>query len=804
MSGAGKIEPSKSTLKAEESAMVEVTENLLKLAQISLFADDPVQSRHLNKNEKKKMIRLASLVDRIASKSEELSPEMEFYEYEMQHVESKAVLSFLDDPENTLSDTTKRDFREGVKLHMKALEKAQASTISRMYERQLARMLAAGEEQGRGIKRFHLASNESGAKSSKRSIGDYPMALLVPEETVSRVNKKRKFVKNGKEVGRIKGFDSREAGEGEGVTEAAREAGEDVIEATLKKLRPGNIERVDVKSEMEIDKIIKNTRISAGVKLRAIARDTMLEKMRHQDTKQPKEQTLALIGAKKESIQRIRREIDEEGVKGERVGTTPPTPPAQDTSPLASAPPKPTQDTSPLASAPPKPTQDTSPLASAPPKPTASASPPPPPPPPPPTPTPAPASAPPPPAVPVGKPPAVRQAPVLTRRASKTPAAPAPPPPPPPPPAPAGGQEAAPQGEPDAMEVEGQDQPPHGGGGGGDEPEDGGGGGDQGPPPPPGEVAVGVEGEGGETGGDGADGRDDLLSPDEAKTLLRDEFQWKVEDTRYLTKASRGKIGYGQGSEANVQPIQPFGTTLKESPDESRGESVFKQKDSRFEPFRGQHEIVAGEKDSKKDAGGAGEEILATAMTPFAKIGGQVIWIPFYAKAVKMYFTAQDFEELVSNVTEQRGNLKLKAPNPSVIQNMQKTVDQVRTSLRAFEVFPLKVRHENLTTRYAEWLELRQIMKAVSKYQKTTTGMYNQAGLFSGSLREAVSKAIDDAVGMVGKKQKKTLGRGLEGVGATQRGEGAHNSPAEFQAFNPFQVKESPIKKTRSTLPRFF
>jgi len=357
--------------------------------------------------------------------------------------------------------------------------------------------------------------------------------------------------------------------------------------------------------------------------------------------------------------------------------------------------------------------------------------------------------------------------------------------------------------EPDAMEVEDPEgQPVHVGGGGGDEPEDGGD--DQGPPPPPGEVALGVEGEGGETGGDGADGRDDLLSPDEAKTLLRDEFQWKVEDTRYLTKASRGKIGYGQGSEANVQPIQPFGTTLKESPDESRGESVFKQKDSRFEPFRGQHEIVAGEKDSKKDAGGAGEEILATAMTPFAKIGAQVIWIPFYAKAVKMYFTAQDFEELVSNVTEQRGKLKLKAPNPSVIQNMQKTVDQVRTSLRAFEVFPLKVRHENLTTRYAEWLELRQIMKAVSKYQKTTTGMYNQAGLFSGSLREAVSKAIDDAVGMVGKKQKKTLGRGLEGAGATQRGEGAHNSPAEFQAFNPFQVKESPIKKTRSTLPRFF
>lgn len=310
---------------------------------------------------------------------------------------------------------------------------------------------------------------------------------------------------------------------------------------------------------------------------------------------------------------------------------------------------------------------------------------------------------------------------------------------------------------------------------------------------------------GGETGGDGADGRDDLLSPDEAKTLVRDEFQWRVDDTRYLSRSSRGKLGYGQGGETNVQPIQPFGTTLHASPDEDKGDSVFKQSDDRFEPFRGQHEIVkqtptrggAGE-------GEAGEEIMATAMTPFAKIGGQIIWIPFYEKAVKMYFTSADFEELVANVTEQRGKLKLKAPSAAILRNMQKTVDEVRASLRPFDVLPLKVRHENLTTRYAEWLELRQIMKAVAKYQKSTTGMYNQAGLFSGNLREAVSKAIDEAVGMVGKKQKRALGRGLEGAGPTQEAAAGSGSPAEFQAFNPFQVHEPPLKKTRSTLPRFF
>lgn len=739
MSGAGKIEPQLN------NAIIDYQEDLVGLVQKALYMDDPETNRHLDATGKQEMARLSAKVNAIASRNEDMSPEMEFYELEMQDVESKAILKFLQEGKE-LSNETRADFKEGVRLYRKIIKNAQASAIGRMYER-------ARPEQ-KGIKRMADRPLESPPKLMK--IGDFSLILS----------------------GNKRGRDEIE------MVQPGRKA------LTLKQLKLIEHELIkvdaeDIKTEgepdqnMVIDKINRIKKIRTSMQYRAAAREALRTNLQLTAAQQKTPKTLVELEVKRERLKRARDEVGVEDVKRGRVNI--------ETSQEVEMSEEPPQVQSPSTPAQPLPPQ----------------------------PTPAPASAPasaqqsevppPPPAVPVENAPAPIQAHPLTRSESKKVegSAPPPPPPPPPQPAPAGAQEGdaqKPQGAPDAMQVEGQDQPPHGGG---DEPEDGGGG-DQAPPPPPGEVATGVEDEGGETAGDGADGRDDLLSTDEAKTLLRDEFQWKVEDTRYLTKESRGKIGYGQGSEANVQPIQPFGTTLKESPDESRGESVFKQKDSRFEPFRGQHEIVAGEKDSKKDAGGAGEEILATAMTPFAKIGGQVIWIPFYAKAVKMYFTAQDFEELVSNVTEQRGKLKLKAPNPSVIQNMQKTVDQVRTSLRAFEVFPLKVRHENLTTRYAEWLELRQIMKAVSKYQKTTTGMYNQAGLFSGSLREAVSKAIDDAVGMVGKKQKKTLGRGLEGVGATQRGEGAHDSPAEFQAFNPFQVKESPIKKTRSTLPRFF
>ena len=77
--------------------------------------------------------------------------------------------------------------------------------------------------------------------------------------------------------------------------------------------------------------------------------------------------------------------------------------------------------------------------------------------------------------------------------------------------------------------------------------------------------------------------------------------------------------------------------------------------------------------------------------------------------------------------------------------------------------------------------------------------MYNQPGLFSGNLREAVSKAIDEAVGMSGKKRQ--LGRGLEGSRATQSGPQSSDDSPGFQPFNPFQVRERELKRVRTTLP---
>lgn len=311
----------------------------------------------------------------------------------------------------------------------------------------------------------------------------------------------------------------------------------------------------------------------------------------------------------------------------------------------------------------------------------------------------------------------------------------------------------------------------------------------------------------GETPGDGADGRDDIMDPDEQNTFKVDSFQWATGDTNYYTRESRGKLGYGQGVEANVQPIEPFGVTVKPTPDEPKGEKAFKQSDPRFEPFRGQHEIVTQKPQEKGPGAAEDEDVRPFAQKPFAKVGGEIIWIPFYGKTAKMFFTSEDYQELVSHVVEEGGVLKLKAPAPDMLRKMQKTIDDVRTSLRSYDLPAASLRHGDMITRYAEWLELKQIMRAIAKYQKSTTGMYNQAGLFSGNLREAVSKAIDEAVAKIGQDRKQKLARGLQSAdprGIAGGGASAVN-PSQLPAYNPFmRTGEPELQRVNTTLPRFF
>lgn len=310
-----------------------------------------------------------------------------------------------------------------------------------------------------------------------------------------------------------------------------------------------------------------------------------------------------------------------------------------------------------------------------------------------------------------------------------------------------------------------------------------------------------IQTEGGETAAEGADGRDDLLEPDEAKTLLREDFRWVQGDTNYFKRSQRGKLGYG--STTDVQRIEPFGISVSKLPEETKGDSVFKQSDERFEPFRGLHEIVRDGIREGMKAPQEDDEIKTSAQKPFAKVGGQIIWIPYYERVARFYFTSEDYSELVSHVVDTGGELKLKAPPQEVVVKMKTTIDSVREALSVYGLQRVKLKHDGMHTQYAEWLELKQIMKALGKYQKTTTGEYNQAGLFSGNLREAVSRAIDEAVGKVGEKRKRQLGRGLEGSKRVKTTDKSDDSPASFQPYNPFMVRDEAPRQVNVALPQF-
>jgi len=128
------------------------------------------------------------------------------------------------------------------------------------------------------------------------------------------------------------------------------------------------------------------------------------------------------------------------------------------------------------------------------------------------------------------------------------------------------------------------------------------------------------------------------------------------------------------------------------------------------------------------------------------------------------------------------------------------------------------VMHSSLESKYAEWLELKQLGIAFAAYEQSTTGTYNTASLFAGSLRQAVDKAIRDVTDKMGLSQKpKEDTRSVigEGDSTTRESEitdqtrglvGAPSTPGTRE-MNPFFLQPNAAKgmrSVRSTFPSFF
>jgi len=262
------------------------------------------------------------------------------------------------------------------------------------------------------------------------------------------------------------------------------------------------------------------------------------------------------------------------------------------------------------------------------------------------------------------------------------------------------------------------------------------------PVPPGGAPPGGVPPEGGPPGGEDEDAdeeaqitsestRQSELSASEVVSLqYKSDFIEQL-DTQFMRLASdqdRGNLGAGTSAEMQsadlwgnlltqakpdkvVQnetfiPAQPGSTTLAEAAPEAPAEDVY-------------------------------------SFLPFAKLGGSIVWIPRHVQAARFFFTSDDYNELVSHVRD--GNpLTLDSTDQVDATMMRSSITNSYQTLQMFcQLNPPIPSSASTEQVYAEWLEMKQIGKAVSRYQQITGGMYENTDLtMKGGIRAAVASAL--------------------------------------------------------------
>lgn len=226
------------------------------------------------------------------------------------------------------------------------------------------------------------------------------------------------------------------------------------------------------------------------------------------------------------------------------------------------------------------------------------------------------------------------------------------------------------------------------------------------------------------------------LDSKEAEALIADpyaHFEVSTEHSRLFRDKERGNLGAGTvGTGAVVDlwgcvptmprdDILPDGltATLTIQPDGMVTESVGQQSNSQT-------------------------DVYTESVLPFAKLGGELVWLPRHGDAARFFLTSEDYDALIEHVEEVDGKLQLKYEDQADITEMRTRVQKVHESIRHFcELGPLLPPSASAQQVYAEWLEMKQLSKALVKYNRQTTGMYmTEAMGMSGGIRKAVVDAV--------------------------------------------------------------
>lgn len=146
----------------------------------------------------------------------------------------------------------------------------------------------------------------------------------------------------------------------------------------------------------------------------------------------------------------------------------------------------------------------------------------------------------------------------------------------------------------------------------------------------------------------------------------------------------------------------------------------------------------------ESETGGQGADSTFTYL-PYAKLSGKMVWIPRHGKAAFKFFTNEDYEDLVSYIVENQGQLTLlyiqQADPGMMVDTIRKTHQQLNVFAELEPMLTSKATKEQI---YAEWIELRQFAKAISVYEQNTAGMYqSNATSMSGGIRAAVAAALE-------------------------------------------------------------
>lgn len=199
----------------------------------------------------------------------------------------------------------------------------------------------------------------------------------------------------------------------------------------------------------------------------------------------------------------------------------------------------------------------------------------------------------------------------------------------------------------------------------------------------------------------------------------------------------------------------------------------------------------------------APEQDKVVPFIPFAKVGGSLLWIPRHTEAAKFFFTSSDYDELISNIED--GNpLTLVNQDMVDLRLLWDTIIRLYTSFQAFgKLSPMLSSSATPVQVYAEWLELKQLSKAMVSYEQNTGGMFeNMLMSMRGGIRAAVGAALKPLYGVLNVQEPAAPAKPMSGSMSGRKRAGEMGIVKD-EDYNPqYSFEPLSLKRTKFSIPQ--